>query len=107
MAYFDSRAFNIPKEEVCNYFVWRQQDWVRNSIQMLAQHHFSHKQLHGKNQADMHEMLHEVGVNWADLLPILKNGRTFIKGDEDFQYVELIFTKNRELIEELLKPIEE
>lgn len=24
--YFDSRVFNIPKEEICNYFIWRQLD---------------------------------------------------------------------------------
>ena len=28
---FDSRAFNIPKSEVKNYFIWRQKDWERNS----------------------------------------------------------------------------
>ena len=56
IAIFDSRVFNIPKEEVCNYFIWRQLDWMRNSVQMLAQAHFSHKQLQGKNQQAMHEM---------------------------------------------------
>jgi tRNA(His) guanylyltransferase len=39
-ATFDSRAFNIPIDEVCNYFIWRQKDWLRNSIEMLAQSHF-------------------------------------------------------------------
>ena len=71
---FDSRAFNIPVDEVKNYFIWRQKDWIRNSIQMLSQAYYSHKELHGKNQADMHEMLHEKGVNWADLDPKWKNG---------------------------------
>lgn len=37
LALFDSRCFNLPKEEVVNYLVWRQQDWERNSVQMLAQ----------------------------------------------------------------------
>jgi len=36
IAVFDSRVFNIPKEEVCNYFIWRQKDWLRNSIQMIG-----------------------------------------------------------------------
>src|SRR5574343_592926 len=31
IAIFDSRAFVIPKEEVNNYFLWRQQDATRNS----------------------------------------------------------------------------
>jgi tRNA(His) guanylyltransferase len=74
---FDCRAFNLPKEEVQNYFLWRYNDWVRNSISMLAQAHFSHKQLHQKNQTDMHDMLHKKGVNWVKLEPRWKNG-TFI-----------------------------
>jgi tRNA(His) 5'-end guanylyltransferase len=57
-AYFDSRAFNIPREEVCNYFVWRQKDWLRNSIQMLAQAHFSHKELQNCNTSQLNEMFH-------------------------------------------------
>jgi tRNA(His) 5'-end guanylyltransferase len=80
-AIFDSRVFNIPMEEMCNYFIWRQMDWIRNSVQMLAQAHFSHKQLHGKNQPAMHDMLHEIGVNWADLQDRWKNG-VFIHKNE-------------------------
>lgn len=33
IALFDSRTFSVPdKTEVENYFIWRQQDTVRNSI---------------------------------------------------------------------------
>jgi len=78
-ATFDSRVFNIPKEEVTNYFVWRQQDWTRNSLEMLARAHYSHKQLDKKNSAAMHEMLHEKGVNWADLPDKWKNGSLIVK----------------------------
>lgn len=78
---FDSRAFNIPKSEAKNYFIWRQKDWERNSIQMLAQAHYSHKELHKKNNSDMHEMLHEKGINWADLEPKWKNGTFLFKGE--------------------------
>lgn len=68
LATFDSRVFQIPdRVEVENYFIWRQKDAERNSISMLAQHHFSHKQLHGKSVSDMHEMLHTKGVNWNDV----------------------------------------
>lgn len=73
-ALFDSRAFNIPDHEVLNYFRWRYMDWVRNSVSMLAQAHYSHKELHKKSQSDMHEMLHEKGINWANLDPSWKNG---------------------------------
>jgi tRNA(His) guanylyltransferase len=80
-AQFDARAFIIPPHEVVNYFIWRQQDWIRNSVQMLARAHYSHKQLDNKSQSDMHEMLHQKGVNWALLTPDQKNGRCVIKVD--------------------------
>jgi len=79
---FDSRAFTIPKEEVVNCFLWRAQDWKRNSLEMYARHFFSHKQLLNKNQADIHEMLHGIGNNWTtDLSEVERNG-TFIIGSE-------------------------
>jgi tRNA(His) 5'-end guanylyltransferase len=93
---FDCRAFNLPESEVVNCFRWRYQDWLRNSIQMLAQAHFSHKELHGKNKAMMHEMLFtEKEINWNDLDTLWKNGtliykdenRKFIK-DTDIKFVE-------------------
>jgi tRNA(His) guanylyltransferase len=103
-AIFDSRVFNIPTEEVCNYFIWRQLDWMRNSIQMLSQSHFSSKQLHGKNQVDMHEMLHEIGVNWADLEPRWKNGTFIYDGGERGWMLDcnIIFKKNRNIVENFM-----
>ena len=78
LATFDARAFNIPEDEVVNYFLWRAQDWARNSVTMLAQSKFSHQMLHNMTRTDMHEMLHAVGVNWTtDLKDDEKNG-TFI-----------------------------
>lgn len=70
---------------------------------MLCQAHFSHKQLHKKNTKDMHEMLHSIGVNWNNLEAVWKNG-TFLCGEDIFY--DVIFTKNRAKIEELLTPEE-
>lgn len=108
-AVFDGRVFNIPKEEVNNYFVWRQQDWLRNSLQMLCQSLFSHKELHKKNSQAMHDMLHSINVNWNDLDPVWKNGTFYAKDSEGAWYVDnnLIFLKDKEVIEKLLLPIEE
>jgi len=103
-AIFDSRAFNIPKEEVCNYFIWRQQDWFRNSLQMLCQSNFSHKQLHNKNTEDMNDMLHHIGVNWAELNPRCKNGTFFYKDLQGWLAEStFIFTKDRDAIENCLE----
>lgn len=76
-AVFDCRAFNVPEDDVPNVFIWRQRDWERNSLQMLCRSHFSHNQMNNKKTPQMHEMLHTVGVNWAELKDIYKNG-TFI-----------------------------
>ena len=79
-AMFDSRVFVIPKEEVCNCFIWRQQDATRNSIQMLGQSKFSHKQLHQKNQNDIQEMLWQVhNINFNNLSTHLKRGACIVK----------------------------
>jgi tRNA(His) guanylyltransferase len=78
-AMFDSRAFTIPIEEAPNVFIWRQRDWERNSIQMLARAHFSHSECDGKKVPDLHEMLHGKGVNWAALSEQLKNGTYLFK----------------------------
>jgi len=76
-ALFDSRAFVVPIDDWQNVFIWRQRDWERNSIQMLARAHFSHKECNNKKIPDLHEMLHEKGINWAKYNDQLKNG-TFI-----------------------------
>ena len=77
---FDCRAFNVPKEEVCNCLIWRQQDATRNSIQMVAQNNFSHKELQGKSCKVLQNMLHEQkGINWNDYPTVYKRGSCIIK----------------------------
>lgn len=55
-AMFDAKCFNIPKEEVTNYIYWRQLDATRNSIQMVGQANFSHKELQNKSCNDIQDM---------------------------------------------------
>jgi tRNA(His) 5'-end guanylyltransferase len=76
---FDCRVFNLPKEEVENYFWWRMKDSTRGSINMLGQATFSHKELQGKNCSDIQEMLFKVGINWNNLPAEQKAGLSFIK----------------------------
>ena len=83
-AMFDSRCFNIPVEEVTNYFYWRQLDATRNSIQMVGQANFSHKELQHKTCNMIQDMLHEQrGINWNDFPTHKKRGSCCIKIDED------------------------
>ena len=79
-AMFDARAFILPKEEVNNYFIFRQQDATRNSIQMVAQSNFSQKELQGKSCNVLQDMLHEQkGINWNDYPTVYKRGSCIIK----------------------------
>lgn len=105
LANFDCRVFNLPREEVCNYFIWRQQDWVRNSLQMLARNYFSHKELHHKNVQEINEMLHSVGVNWTSLPDKWKNGVFIYNSDNTVEENCPIFNSvyGRTLIDSLLK----
>lgn len=83
---FDARFYNVPREDVGNYFLWRQRDAERNSLTMHAQAHYSHKELHGKSRAERHDLLHAKGINWNDLPTPRKRGvcivrETYQKGD--------------------------
>lgn len=97
-AIFDSRAFNLPKEEVVNYLIWRQQDWERNSVQMLGQSFYSQTQLHGLSCPDIITLVEqEHGIIWGNLEPWKKQGEVWLK---DIGIVpDLIFKDNRELLE--------
>lgn len=79
-AMFDARCFNIPKEEVTNLIYWRQLDATRNSIQMVGQANFSHKQLEGKTCNMIQDMLlTEKDINWNDLPTCQKRGSCCVK----------------------------
>lgn len=82
---FDCRVFNIPEQEINNYFLWRQQDWTRNSISMVGRSKFSAKQLHGVNTNKLQDILFkEHGINWNDYDTYLKRGTGFWKEGQDF-----------------------
>ena len=114
-AYFDARAFNLPKEEVTNYFIWRQNDATRNSIQSLAQANFSQKQIHSLNNSQLQDKLHEEkGINWNDCKTVEKRGscvvHVFDKSINRSKWIideEIpIFIQSRDYIENILKKIE-
>lgn len=97
LALFDSRVYNVPKEEVANYFIWRQQDASRNSVQMLGRFHFSQKQMHGKNNSQVQDMLMlEKGVNWNDIPTWMKRGSCVVNGEPDVEIP--VFTQDREYV---------
>lgn len=77
--YFDARAFILPKEEVNNYFIFRQKDAIRNSISAIAQSLFSHKELNNKNSKEKQEMIFQKsGKNWNNFPVRQKRGRCIV-----------------------------
>lgn len=79
-AMFDARVFNIPREEVTNLIYWRQLDAARNSIQMVGQANFSHKELQNKSCNMIQDMLMtEKCINWNDFPTYQKRGSCCIK----------------------------
>lgn len=113
LAQFDARVFNIPFEEVTNYFIWRQQDASRNSVQMLGHFHFSQKQIHGLNNIQVKaKLIDERGINWDNIDAWQKRGACL---HENFYhgmgYPKLIadkhipvFTESRAYVERHLTP---
>lgn len=64
-AEFDSRAFNVPEWDCINNIIWRQQDAIRNSVEMVGHVHFSAKQLNKVNVEQIKEkLISEKGINW-------------------------------------------
>lgn len=120
-ATFDARVFNIPKEEVLNNIIWRQNDATKNSINSVAQAYFSHKELQGKGGSDMQDMLMlQKGINWNDTPTIYKRGCACIRQKREIETpngiairnkwvidTEMpIITQNKEYIEKLLNEID-
>jgi tRNA(His) guanylyltransferase len=111
-ALFDSRVFNIPKEEVTNMIYWRQIDATRNSIQMVGQANFSQKELQGKSCNMIQEMLlTEKNINWNDLPAYKKRGSAVIKDENSKWVIDLnmpqLINEDRHYIEKLINIKEE
>jgi len=75
LPHFDCRLWQVPAtEDVRDVFLWREADATKNSLTMAAQVYYSHQELHEKNSADKHNMLHAKGVNWNDFPVHFKRG---------------------------------
>lgn len=81
----DCRVYQLPnKAEATNVFLWRAQDCVRNSVQMLAHATYSHKQCENKSVRDLLTMLDRDGINWADYPDHFREGTYFRRRPQAF-----------------------
>ena len=106
-AFFDARAFNVPKEDCTNCVLWREMDAVRNSKQGLGQAHFTHKELHGKSTEDVVTMVKEkTGILWNDLPLEQQRGCCCIKDKDGKWFIDrnipIFKGEDRDYIEKLI-----
>ena len=83
-AFFDSRIFTLPKHEVTNYFIWRQQDFMRNSVQMVARYHLGHSAIHGISRSQMIDALlnmEEPVDYYRDIDALFRHGYSYVRGE--------------------------
>lgn len=97
-AMFDARVFNLPKEEVTNYFYWRQLDCSKNSIQMVGRAFFSHKELQNKSCNDIQDMLMtQMDINWNDSPTYHKRGSCVVRNQYiSRHYYSIVTGDNKE-----------
>jgi tRNA(His) 5'-end guanylyltransferase len=94
-------VFNIAHEEVINYFIWRQQDAQRNSVQMYARSMFSHNQCTGKSCEELKSMMWtEHGKAWGELDARWRNGFCVTKNEDGLHAnIEIpTFVNDREFV---------
>lgn len=103
--FFDCRCFNVPKEDIVNYFIWRQKDATRNSISSFSQSMFSHKKLQGLNSDELQDLMFiDYGFNWNDVDIWKKRGYCIYKKEgEIFVDNEMpVLTNDRLYIEQFI-----
>lgn len=73
--HFDCRVIQLPSRiEAVNMLLWRELDARKNSISMLAHHHFSHSVLQHKSSTEMLQMLADMGIHMEDQLENFQRG---------------------------------
>lgn len=103
-AFFDARCFNIPREEVLNYFIWRQKDCQKNSVSAIAQTYFSNKELYQKSTRERIEMINQYAEE-NNLIKYEEFDRMFLKGVTVFPKGDILaldFIEERERLNEML-----
>ncbi|MNC09447.1 tRNAHis guanylyltransferase [compost metagenome] len=61
-------------EDAIRCVQWRENDALRNSMQMYGQSIFSHKELNKKSVGDIYDMAKEKGFDWFEAAPEFRRG---------------------------------
>lgn len=102
-AIFDARCFNLTKDEVNNYFVWRQKNCMSNSVQSMAQSLFSQKEIQGiSTDGLVSKMAEEMDVDYFSIADEYQRG-VAVKKTENGWITDTaipIFSINKSYVEE-------
>lgn len=107
LALFDARCYNVPMDDVTNYFLWRQRDSMRNSVNFIARKFCSHKELQNMNGSQIKSHLWEkCGVAW-DKYPLWEQRGSCVNSKGVIDDNIPVFSENRDYIQSLLEPEEQ
>jgi hypothetical protein len=101
-AQFDSRVFCVPREEVCNVFIDRQKDCLRNSALSLGQSVIGRKEILGLS---CEQIIERLPIEWENLDEGFKFGRIIMEGE--VLNATNVFAENRNTIDHYVWPDEE
>lgn len=78
---FDCKSWNVPSyNDVFAWFLYRQNDCIKNSKSQTAQTYYTHKQLFKLNtDQQIEKLLQEKNINWNDFDNGKKYGRFIVK----------------------------
>ena len=101
-AEFDSRAFNVPEWDCINNIIWRQQDAIRNSVEMVGHANFSANKLHKVNVEGIKKLLiDEKGIDWeTDFTTYQKRGACCYRIALEHKSGDQIVVRNKWYVDE-------
>jgi tRNA(His) 5'-end guanylyltransferase len=77
---FSAAAWSLPKEEVANYFIWKQRVAERESILAFCSHFAPDYEGRGVDTATLkNRLLKKYNINWEDEPEFIKHGASIIK----------------------------
>lgn len=104
-AIFDARAFSVlDMTEAKNYLFWRQLDFMKNSVQMLARSLMSHKQAMNKSVLELKDMLDDMGHPWDGIKTNYKYGSAIYKQKISEETSDGLINRSKWFIDDNLTP---
>lgn len=98
-AEFDCRVFNVPEWDVINNFIYRQQDAIRNSIQMVGHVNYTTRELNKVNSEGIKQkLLNERDIDWDQYPVYNKQGAFCIRDSYNVNVNDKVVTRHRWII---------